>query len=79
MPDSKGIKVIIHTAYNYTFNTLVSLLQPITSVSLTLDLWTYGQHEVIMDILASRVHILTSSIIFMKLLLLFLILDIHIH
>src|SRR6266498_5126425 len=40
MPDSKGIRAIIHLAYNYTFKTMVDLLQPITSVSLTLDLWT---------------------------------------
>jgi hypothetical protein len=45
IPDSKSIKAIIHTAYNYTFETLVKLLQPITSVSLTLDLWTARSHH----------------------------------
>ena len=40
MPDSKGIKAIIHTAYNYTLDALINLLEPIASVSLTLDLWT---------------------------------------
>src|SRR3989337_2578838 len=40
VPNSKSIKVIINDAYDHTFNTLVSSLQYITSVSLTLDLWT---------------------------------------
>lgn len=40
MPDRKGIKAVIHLAYNHTFKTLVESLQSITSVHLTLDLWT---------------------------------------
>lgn len=40
MPDSKGVKAIIHLAYNYTFDALVKLLQPVIYVYLTLDLWT---------------------------------------
>lgn len=40
MPDSKSVKAMIHAAYNYTFKALVDLLEPIISVSLTLDLWT---------------------------------------
>jgi len=40
MPDSKGVKAIIHTTYGYTFDALVRSLQTISSVSLTLDLWT---------------------------------------
>lgn len=40
IPDSKSVKAIIHRAYNYTFEAMVKLLQSITSVYLTLDLWT---------------------------------------
>ena len=40
IPDSKGVKAIIHYAYNYTFEAMINLVQPITSVYLTLDLWT---------------------------------------
>jgi hypothetical protein len=40
IPDRKGVRAIIHLAYNYTFEILVGLLRSITSVSLTLDLWT---------------------------------------
>jgi len=45
MPDSKGVKAVINTAYNFTFKALVDLLQPVTSVSLTLDLWTARSHH----------------------------------
>jgi len=40
IPDSKSVKKIIYTAYDYTFDALVKSLQTISSVSLTLDLWT---------------------------------------
>ena len=40
IPDSKSVKAIIHRAYNFSFNAIANLLQPITSVYLTLDLWT---------------------------------------
>ena len=40
MPNSKAIKAIIYAAYNYTFEALIDQLKHITSVSLTLDLWT---------------------------------------
>jgi hypothetical protein len=53
MPDSKGIKAVIHIAYNFTFKALVDLLQPITSVSLTLDLWTARSHHGFLGITCS--------------------------
>jgi len=53
MPDSKGVKAIIHIAYNYTFNALVKSLQTISSVSLTLDLWTARSHHGFLGITCS--------------------------
>ncbi|CAB4402737.1 unnamed protein product [Rhizophagus irregularis] len=40
IPDSKSIKAMINLAYNHTFEAMINLLHPITSVYLTLDLWT---------------------------------------
>lgn len=40
IPDSKSVKAIIHHAYNHTFKAISNLLEPVTSVHLTLDLWT---------------------------------------
>lgn len=45
MPDSKGVKAMINNGYNYTFETLVGSLQTISSVSLTLDLWTARSND----------------------------------
>lgn len=53
IPDSRGIKAMIHLAYNYTFKALVDLLQPIESVSLTLDLWTARNHHGFLGITCS--------------------------
>jgi hypothetical protein len=72
MPDSKGIKAIIHVAYNYTFETLFSLLQPITSVSLTLDLWTARSHHGYLGITCSYLdqqydlHEITLTLSYMR-------------
>ncbi|RIA80281.1 hypothetical protein C1645_838979 [Glomus cerebriforme] len=46
MPNSKSVKAMIHITYNYTFKALTDLLEPITSVSLTLDLYPHTSENI---------------------------------
>ena len=51
--NSKAIKAIIHVAYNYTLKALINLLKPISSVFLTLDLWTARNNHSFLGIMCS--------------------------
>ena len=72
MPDSKGVKAIIYTAYDYTFKTLVKSLETISSVFLTLDLWTARSHNGYLGITCSyldqqyNLHDLTLTISYVR-------------